>query len=422
MNIFRKYISVLPVMMLFVAGTALQSCSDDDTNASDPQIFLERTNYRLGLGQVTIKVAADVAPATDISLPVQFGGSAVEGVDFTVASHQITFKAGQTETEFVVNRVVEKELPDDELTLYVNLKNPPAGYSLGLLNYASIAVLGKNGDAISFSDDEGKVGLSGVFKIGVFSLSGNSKRLDNEETFEFEIVPELTTAVEGEHFELPEGHFVTVPRRRSEGSFTMNMLKVEEGHDIVTLRLLEKEGYGFSNFPTMTIRIAGPDLFTGTWAFKGIVNLDLFDMYGEDSSGAPKCSPDDKITFGGNSYESYTFTPDIKGDFKNYFGTETRTISFEGEVGKNFQENFSSDLTYVLCYKFPGINVNFSPASSNIRDAKVCFRLIEVDGEEVLECTLDDFTPQPGEFGYTIYEMMYDMEWAPYRIHLTRVK
>ncbi|BDW75363.1 hypothetical protein BFINE_11580 [Bacteroides finegoldii DSM 17565] len=47
----------------------------------------------------------------------------------------------------------------------------------------------------------------------------------------------------------------------------------------------------------------------------------MFEMYGEDISKAPKGTPSDRITFEGDSYLEYTFTPDLSGDLKNYFGT-----------------------------------------------------------------------------------------------------
>lgn len=428
---FKKYVSFLPAIAMLFAGALVQSCSDDDKDNAPavPEISFEKQTYRLGLGQVAVKVVSNIAPTADIAIPVEFAGGAQEGTNFTVESHEVVIKAGETSAEYVISRALDADgyavVPENPLELHVNLKTS-TGYTLGLLNYATVSVLGKNGDNVSFTSDYGKVAFSSEFTVGVYNMNGWPKKVAQDETFEFEIVSELTTAVEGVHFELPGGHSVKVETNQREGSFTMNMLKAEPEHDTVVLRLLEKEGYGFSNYQTMTIKISGPDYFAGTWAFKEIVNLSLFSDYGEDVDRAPKCSPEDKITFAGDNYQSYTFTPDIKGDFKNYFGTESRTVTYTGEEVRNFQENHGA-MVPVLCYSFPDINVKFSPNVTETRAAKVCFRMIQVDGEDILECTLDDWEPAEGEFGYDTYTFMKDMPegfgwWMPYRIHLTKVQ
>ena len=101
-------------------------------------------------------------------------------------------------------------------------------------------------------------------------------------------------------------------------------------------------------------------------------------MYGEDISKAPKGTPSDRITFEGDSYLEYTFTPDLSGDLKNYFGTSPRKITFKEEGDKSFQENSGANVK-VSILEIPDINVKFSTTHKDIRPALVGFRLITVD-------------------------------------------
>ena len=212
-----------------------------------------------------------------------------------------------------------------------------------------------------------------------------------------------------------------VKRNKNKGVFSVKMLKKEEGKDKLVIRFSNKDGYAFGSNAVMTILLKGPDVFTGTWAFKQITNLDLFESYGvEDMSKAPKGTPADQIIFEGDSYEEYVFTSNITGDLRNYFGNSTRKITFKEEADKNFQELWKNVKVSVL--EIPDININFSATYEEKRAALVGFRLGEVDGKEMLECTLDDFAPKQPDFGATIYEFMGSMLDAPFRILFTRVK
>ena len=60
----------------------LASCSSDD-NQRLPQIYIDQPFYTLAKGSIELKIKADQAPPTDVSIPILFAGTAVEGVDFT---------------------------------------------------------------------------------------------------------------------------------------------------------------------------------------------------------------------------------------------------------------------------------------------------------------------------------------------------
>lgn len=414
MNKLGLYVFAIVGMMLLLAA-----CSSDDDKGALPQIYIDQPFYTLAKGSVEVKVKIDKAPDVDVTIPVGFGGTAVEGVDFTVPQAAVTFKAGATEASFVLQRI-DENIGDDNKELYVNLQKAPVGFSLGVMNYASVTLLSSNGAIMSFSDSQGKVGFNADFEIQLSTMKGGSHKVKVDTSFPL-VVDESSTAVEGEHFEFVGGSVATVKRNKNKGVFSVKMLKKEEGKDKLVIRFSNKDGYAFGSNAVMTILLKGADVFTGTWAFKQITNLDLFESYGvEDMSKAPKGTPADQIIFEGDSYEEYVFTSNITGDLRNYFGNSTRKITFKEEADKNFQELWKNVKVSVL--EIPDININFSATYEEKRAALVGFRLVEVDGKEMLECTLDDFAPKQPDFGATIYEFMGSMLDAPFRILFTRVK
>ena len=405
------YLCILMSMTFILA-----SCSSDD-NQRLPQIYIDQPFYTLAKGSIELKIKADQAPLTDVFIPVLFGGTAVEGVDFTVSEPSILL--GETEATFTLTRI-EENIGDENKELYVNLQKAPEGFSLGLMNYASVNLLNNNGIIMSFENSTGKVGFSADFSIKLTNMKGGVYKVKVATTFDIE-VDESSTAIEGVHYEFVNGAQVVVPINKNKGSFSIKYLKKEEGKDKLILRLANKDGYAIGSNGTLTVTISGPDIFTGTWAFDKITNLDLFEMYGEDISKAPKGTPSDRITFEGDSYLEYTFTPDLSGDLKNYFGTSPRKITFKEEGDKSFQENSGANVK-VSILEIPDVNVKFSTTHKDIRPALVGFRLITVDSKEVLECTLDDYEPQGEDFGAMIYEFMSSMEDAPLRIHFSKVE
>lgn len=405
--------------MMMSMAFLLVSCSSDD-HPRLPQIYIDQPFHNLAKGSVELIVKADQAPDKDVFIPISFGGTAVEGVDFTVSEPGISLKAGETEASITLSRI-DGSIGDENKELYVNLKKAPEGFSLGLINYASITLLSNSGIIMSFENNTGKLGFNADFALKLTNMKGGQYKVKVATTFGIE-VDQSSTAVEGVHYEFTKGAQVIVPVNRDKGSFSIKFLKKEEGKDKLVLHLANKEGYAVGSNGTLTVKISGPDLFTGTWAFDKITNLNLFGSYGEDLTKAPTGSKADQITFAGNSYLEYTFTPVLSGDLKNYFGTSSRKVTFKEETGKTFQES-NGAIVKIFILEIPQVNLNFSATHTDFsRPALVGFRLVTVDNNEMLECTLDDFQPKGSDFGATIYEFMGSMEWAPLRILFSKVK
>ncbi|WP_286332576.1 hypothetical protein [Duncaniella freteri] len=408
---------------------SLVSCSDDDNGVSTlPQIFIEKSHFTMAKGDVTILVTAEVPPVQDIRIPVRLGGSAVRDVDYTISDEGVVIKAGETTGSFIVSRI-EESMPDDKLELFINLAEAPSGYSLGLVNYASINLLGKNGYVMSFMETAGTIDLDGEFKLKLYDMKGSMYRPKVEEIFEVEIDAEQSTAVEGEHFEMPEGHVIKYPANAREGILKVNMLKVEPGRDKIVFRLVDKDGYAVGANPEMTVTIKGPDNFSGTWQFDhfDFADVQMYEDWGMANiypDKAPVASADDKMVLTGETYEKYAFTPQFGKDLTKYFGSGTRDVEFI-KVDKEFKDQNGVNTNFTRL-KVPGINISFSDTKQDIRDAQVAFNLIQSDGKEYLECWIGDWIPVYGEYGGDLSDWIYDDTYlwtmAPIRIYFTRVQ
>lgn len=404
------------------------SCSsDDDGNPVEiAELNFKQARYSLAKGEVELKLISDQPATTTVSIPVTFSGTAVEGTDFT-ADEAITLKAGETEAILKVKRI-EENIGEEEKELVVNLGTAPTGFKLGVGNYTAVELLGNTGVIMSFDNPTDILSLSGIYYVSLQKMAGGNYKVPTAMNLNVEVDPS-STAVEGTHFEFSEGKYAIFAANKYQGSVAIKFLKKEAGKDKLVLRLSQKDGFAYGNNATITISINGANQLAGTWAFDKFANKEWLKSsyppeYGAgyyDEATFPKASSNDKITFSGNSYKEYTFTPNLAGDLKNYFNKECKA-TFEKEENKVFQElGYPKVEKRVAIYQFASVNVNFSASHHKERPAKVSFRVTTIDNQKVLECTLDDY--EPTGFFTGIYEFEQNMaDYAPLRIYFKPVK
>ena len=418
-------VKILAMLMVMFQGFIAASCSDDDETVEivTPKVSFERPSYALATGNLEIKVTADVAPVSDIVIPVSIASqTAKEGTDYTMPVKNVTIKAGQTSGAITISRV-DESVGENNLELTVNL-GQGNGYNLGLRNFVTVTLLSENGYILSFSDATARVKCDQEIELTVAPMVGFAS-LPAEETFDLEIDTEGTTAVEGTHFTMDKK--VTIAAKKRAGSFNIKLLKVEEGKDQIVVRIVEKAGYAFGSNPVITLTLSGLDDLTGTWAFKEWENAESLDMWGDmiDKELAPKFSANDKITFTGNSNE-YTFTPSLTGNLKDYFGTEARTIKYSGMEKYLVAVGITTTYPLFQVYMIPDVNIKFTDKETEKRSAKVGFRLINVGTEEILQCVIDDYVPGEGNiYGDIFFEgedSTHPASYFDYRLNFTRVK
>ncbi len=397
------------------------SCSDKKDMVDLPQIYFEQPHYILAKGDITIRLVADIAAPKKIEIPFTLVGKAVEGTDFTCVEKKFVFEAGSTESTVTFTRI-EENIADDSKDLTINLGAAPEGFRLGVINFATIELFGNQSVFITFDNDMDKLTETGEYNVSLERMNGTKYKASATIQFPVEIDP-ASTAIEGVHFEFDKGKYATVKKNKNQGSVSLKFLKKEEDKNKLILRLKNKEGFAFGRNAAININIQGTYSLLGTWSYMKMSNYDWFKSAYENMinmSNFPTGTGEDKITFSGNQKE-YTFIPNLKGDLKNFF-IESCKATYMGEEKKDFQELATSGryMDEVAIVLFEKVNVNFSSSKQKIRESKLGFRILTIDDEEVLECTIDDF--EPTDFLMEAYEMMGDMTYTPLRLHFKREK
>lgn len=419
----------LSYLMLLAFVPALTSCDPEPDQVTLPQVSVVKSHYNLATGSIEVSVKSDVAPAADLKIPVRIAtgeGMGKEGTDFTLSAQEFVIKAGEQMGSITVTRV-PASIGDNDAKAVINLESGN-GYTLGLTNYCEVALLSKNSNIVNFIDKAVNLydGDTASFEIELRKQTGTSYSTPAETTFQLEVDTDLSTAVEGKNFQFTDGKNVVVAAKKSKGSFSVKCLNVEEGKDKLVLRVADQAGFAPGANATITISLKAFDNFTGKWEGLGVQNLTDFALWGEDTSTAPVVDKNDVLVFEGSHEKGYTFTPTLKSNLKNYFGSDSRTVKYSKLVERMYVYGISMKMEKIFEMLVPGVNVKFSASATDKKEAKVYFRIIEFDGKETLECSIEDWYPVKGEFGASIAEWSSDgsgsMVDQPLRIYFTRVK
>ncbi len=397
------------------------SCSQSDEPTTHlPQLSIDQLNYTLGKTKVSIKLSAQQAPKTDLTVPVRFTGDAKMGEDFEVEQPAFTLKAGQKSALLEIKR--KGEVSENPKKVQIALGQAPAGYELGLKNYCMLKLLGNDGFLLNFAQAEGDLGFVSSFGIRIDGIK-ERYRLMTTSKFAIEVDPS-STAVRGVHFELLDEAQAIVPRKRNRGAFKVKFLKKEAGKDKIVLRFAERDGFASGNNDKMTITIKGPVDIAGDWKLTQIANgkwlEDPNNYFGIKLDELINVQDGDAIKLEGDAFK-YKLIPMFKGKLKNFFIGESELV-IDSSREDTLQESTFEKITLTR-YKTEGVNVLFSPSETKKRPALVDFRLIkDENGKEILECTLADFEPTTKDTPTwkALYEMMGSMEWTPIRLHFER--
>ena len=360
-------------------------------------VSIERLNYSLGSHGTTITLQATAAPTTDLVIPYHVAGEAKLGTDYELSAPNFILKAGETKAELQVKRLVEGE----KARTFSILLTPPASgpYKVSLKNFAYVNVFGKASYQANFNETKGTVLSETTFGLRISGIPSGRYRVDEDTHLELEVDPS-STAVEGVHFAFAQSKEVIVPRRErnAEGLFTIRTLKVEEGHDKLVLRVAERDGFAEGKGrPTLTLTLAGPEDFSGTWKLKAWANAQsLADNYGVTTAELIKPNQDDRmILTKSTDGKSYTAELAFKDELSEYFGQGKRTLPLVGERSIS-PEDTNVRAGYGLLL-FAGANLSFDAAQPEKGDVQVAFRLVpaeEAGKKPELEVLILKFKPK----------------------------
>ena len=390
-RIFRP-LSLFALLTLIVFSSCRKSAPETALFVS-----IERLNYSLGSHGTTITLRATAAPTTDLVIPYHVAGEAKLGTDYELSAPNFILKAGETKAELQVKRLVEGE----KARTFSILLTPPASesYKVSLKNFAYVNVFGKASYQANFNETKGTVLAETTFGLQISLIPRGRYRVDEDTHLELEVDPS-STAVEGVHFAFAQSKEVIVPRRErnAEGLFTIRTLKVEEGHDKLVLRVAERDGFAEGkDRPTLTLTLAGPEDFSGTWKLKSWANEQfLADNYFVTTSDLLKPNQEDRmILTKSTDGKSYTADLDFKDGLAQYFGQGKRTLPLVGE--RSFQPEDTNVRAGYGMLHFAGANLSFDAAQPEKGDVQVAFRLVpaeEAGKKPELEVLILKFKPK----------------------------
>lgn len=390
-RIFRPF-TLLALLTLIIFSSCRKSAPETALFVS-----LERLNYSLGSHGATITLQATSAPTTDLVIPYHLAGEAKLGTDYELSAPVFTLKAGETKAELQVKRLIEGE---KARTFSIVLDpSSTATYKVSLKSFAYVNVFGKASYQTNFNASKDIVLAETTFGLRISGIPSGRYRVDEDTHLELEVDPS-STAVEGVHFSFAKSKEVIVPRRErnAEGLFTIRTLKVEEGHDKLVLRVAERDGFAEgTQRPTLTLTLAGPEDFSGTWKLKAWANAqNLASNYGVTTDELIKPNKDDRmILTKSTDGKSYTAELAFKDELSEYFGQGKRTLPLVGERSlKPEDTNVRAGYGLIL---FTGANLTFDATQPEKGDVQVAFRLIpaeEAGKKPELEVLILKFKPK----------------------------
>lgn len=365
----------------------LSACRTDKLpdNASKSFIYLEKLNYNLGSRGLTLTLHASHPAEEARTIPYRISGEAIRGVDFQLSDSAFILPAGATEASITLTRLQEgAKSRNFQLAL---LPASDQSYALSLKNFSIIQVLSKAAYRQGFLQPQGKLLTETSFGVTLTLNPSGRYRIDEATSLTLEVDPS-STAVEGEHFSFPQGKVVTVARRQNTAYFKLRFLKKEAGKDRLVLRLAEDDGFTDGRYGSLTITLAGPEDFSGTWKLRELANASDLEGYGITASQLIAVDPADQMTLT-KTATGYTLSTAFVSNLRNYFPAQA-TVSVTGEANLSANGNPASAVPYGEL-TIPGITANFDPAKPDTRPAKCYFRLVTTDSSEELELLINDY-------------------------------
>ena len=326
-----------------------------------------------------------------VTVPLTFSGTAEEFEDYRLSAD--AFVIGGSEPVGTITVTTLTTVPDKELTISLVA---PEGFQLGSIPSVTLALTPVR-IYVSFENSSMGAPESATVVINTYDENGELKRVGQAMTVEVEVDTEESTAELGTHFVFDgDMQNAVIGAGELRGSFTLNLVKFEEGHNTVVLNIKTGDNVYAGDNSKVTITFSG-SLWTklgGTWVMNELITDQQYfiDNYMADSYSGEELLPvfnaNDNITF---DLTTGTFTPEFESSFKDYF------IGVSNIKEGTYYNNETSDNMFngeVLLVELDNVNRYFS--STDVSEDKVGYvgvNFITDDetGEELLDFYVLDF-------------------------------
>lgn len=355
---------------LLLLSSILFACSKDKNNEILPKMTFADATFNVPKGCTqAIRILLDKPVATATQLKLNFAGTAIKGTDYTVESETISIKQGDKEA--IVNITIPYTITESK-KIEVSFAAPIVGYEFGRFVKASITTTLDKTTIFSFSKANDEIpGDNNTFNVNLFDQQGKAFNVVDATNINLE-VNSSSTAVLGTHFRFKNNeNFVKFPKGKNIGTFSIEVLKYEEGKTSIVLECGDKNGYFGGAVPQMTITIPKRmgDRLVGEWKGLDFYKLGEFvTSWGLDEqqkAALPTCTSSDIINF--KSDKSFTITS--AGKLKNYFRNCTWNV--EGSDLITLGTSYPPEKYIAPRCNLSQVNYLFTSAKESLKAAKI---------------------------------------------------
>lgn len=417
--------NVLMLCLGMIVPLLLAGCNDERSSAAS--LSFSRSIYILpSSGSIEVELRASVAPQSDLTVPVEVGGSAQLDEDYTISSKEFVIKAGETSAKLTL-------APKNNLNSGREIRlsiNPTGGYVPGEKKTAIIPIEVKERIMYSFKSSYSRMLSTVDIWVEVQGEnSGTSFRAAEDIVLPL-AVEASSTAELNTDFVMPDS--VVIPKGQRQTKFT---IAVKEGAEdyvgkmaVIDLKAPETDSpdlYYPGSFIAYSVKLDQVKFIDmlGKWKPKGITNMINFELYeipAEDMVNLPTHN-------GGNDYLEFVhkdgndiIIPHLTGDLKNYFiNASGHKVVFDhiekGLLDWDTEEEF--DVPY---YIISGANKYFSSQKSE--PANLTIGIDRID-ENTIRIYFHDYVPTDFFAGtYADYGEEFDVDMFGITYEFTRVQ
>lgn len=397
-----KTILHIAMSLIAAATLTLTSCSEANPimSVGDHSVSFARAAFFLpaqGTGNVVVQLTQ---PAEhDITIPLILGGTAQEGTDYTVSTHQITIPAGQKSASLTFTSIGSMDYKQIDLTL----GEAPQGYDFGFYRHAVMTIAPRPVLTATWPVQE--YNLKTTLAIALELYNGVRKYTYPNSPVEVPVeIDASSTAKIGEHFEFTNGKSVLrMTSSDATAKATLRILKKEAGHDKLVLRIAESPYFLAGAQNRVIINLQGatdPNKLAGTWKLNALSNAAairsaaaLLTM-AQDADNIPvNCLPGDKITLTRRADGRFALdTSLLGGDLAKYLRTTMLTLISEAEENLWETDYNNPEKAYVLTLRAEKVNRFFNATQVNEQPANIDMRLL--NNERTLEVRIYQYEPK----------------------------
>lgn len=312
---------------LMLASLLMFACEKDEPAVELPTMSFADASYNVPKGCAQpIKLRLDEPVAIDTRVPLVFAGTAVKGTDYTVEKEYIDIPAGEKEGEVIVT--VKYEITESK-KIEVSITAPLTGYDFGRFPKAVITTTLEQTTIFSFAAPQGEIpGDNADFTVNLYDQQGNNFNVADVTNIALNVVS-TSTAVEGTHFRFVDNKkHASFLKNKSNGTFSIEVIKYEEGKNTIVLECGDANGYFPGAVPQIEITIPKRmnERIVGEWKGLDFYKLDDFaiawGLSEQQKAALPTCTSSDILNFKADN----SFTITSSGKLKNYFRNTTWDI------------------------------------------------------------------------------------------------